>query len=314
MKVSVTPAPWRRDDDTLEDLDTGARAFHDLDVDLDRVTGAERGDVGLHRRLSSSSKRCMVLRFLRRCHRSSTDRWCSCLMVRVAGPRAGDRAPLWQGPCERRWTQGSMVPEGAVPTKSTPRHTVGRWRSILAGPSRSPASCCWPSPWPRMPWETPECAGHRGGRRSGGPPTRRGRPRHHQRGALPVVVDHVVVPDVHDRRRDDRPADRGPQCVALGDAGDARGSCLSSRSSCSPAPCHRRGSPSSRSWDPRREHDERTHPHLSADLRGSSGEHGQYEAALSLGMTRAQAIAEIIHRRVPEALIPGSTRSAPRAW
>ena len=34
-------------------------------------------------------------------------------------------------------------------------------------------------------------------------------------------------------------------------------------------------------------------------------EHGQYEAALSLGMTRAQAIAEIIHRRVPEALIPG---------
>ena len=34
------------DDDTLEDLDTGARAFHDLDVDLDRVTGAERAADG----------------------------------------------------------------------------------------------------------------------------------------------------------------------------------------------------------------------------------------------------------------------------
>lgn len=34
-------------------------------------------------------------------------------------------------------------------------------------------------------------------------------------------------------------------------------------------------------------------------------EHGQYEAALSLGLTRAQAVSEIIHRRVPEALIPG---------
>jgi hypothetical protein len=39
------------DDDALEDLDTGAVAFDDLDVDLDRVTGAEGGDVGLHRRL-----------------------------------------------------------------------------------------------------------------------------------------------------------------------------------------------------------------------------------------------------------------------
>ncbi len=34
-------------------------------------------------------------------------------------------------------------------------------------------------------------------------------------------------------------------------------------------------------------------------------EHGEYEAALSLGLTRSQSIAEIVHRRVPEALIPG---------
>jgi putative ABC transport system permease protein len=34
-------------------------------------------------------------------------------------------------------------------------------------------------------------------------------------------------------------------------------------------------------------------------------EHGQYEAALSLGLSRAQAVDEIIHRRIPEALIPG---------
>jgi putative ABC transport system permease protein len=34
-------------------------------------------------------------------------------------------------------------------------------------------------------------------------------------------------------------------------------------------------------------------------------EMGQYEAALSVGLTRAQAVAEVIHRRVPEALIPG---------
>lgn len=34
-------------------------------------------------------------------------------------------------------------------------------------------------------------------------------------------------------------------------------------------------------------------------------EHGQYEAALSLGLTRAQAVAEVVHRRVPEALVPG---------
>ncbi|NHA66972.1 ABC transporter permease [Phycicoccus flavus] len=34
-------------------------------------------------------------------------------------------------------------------------------------------------------------------------------------------------------------------------------------------------------------------------------EHGQYEAALALGLTRAQAIEEVVHRRVPEALVPG---------
>jgi putative peptidoglycan lipid II flippase len=34
-------------------------------------------------------------------------------------------------------------------------------------------------------------------------------------------------------------------------------------------------------------------------------EKGQYEAALSVGLTRAQAVGEVIHRRVPEALIPG---------
>ncbi|QKE84254.1 ABC transporter permease [Arthrobacter sp. NEB 688] len=34
-------------------------------------------------------------------------------------------------------------------------------------------------------------------------------------------------------------------------------------------------------------------------------EHGQYEAALSLGLTRAQAVEEVVHRRVPEALVPG---------
>lgn len=34
-------------------------------------------------------------------------------------------------------------------------------------------------------------------------------------------------------------------------------------------------------------------------------EHSQYEAALSLGLTRSQSIAEVVHRRVPEALVPG---------
>jgi putative ABC transport system permease protein len=34
-------------------------------------------------------------------------------------------------------------------------------------------------------------------------------------------------------------------------------------------------------------------------------ETGQYDAALSLGLTRSQAIDEIVHRRLPEALIPG---------
>lgn len=34
-------------------------------------------------------------------------------------------------------------------------------------------------------------------------------------------------------------------------------------------------------------------------------ETGQYDAGLSLGLTRGQAIDEIVHRRLPEALIPG---------
>lgn len=34
-------------------------------------------------------------------------------------------------------------------------------------------------------------------------------------------------------------------------------------------------------------------------------ERGQYEAALSVGLTRAQAVNEVIHRRLPEALVPG---------
>jgi putative ABC transport system permease protein len=34
-------------------------------------------------------------------------------------------------------------------------------------------------------------------------------------------------------------------------------------------------------------------------------EHGQYEASLSLGFPRSEAIAEIIDRRMPEALVPG---------
>lgn len=34
-------------------------------------------------------------------------------------------------------------------------------------------------------------------------------------------------------------------------------------------------------------------------------ERGQYEAGLSLGLTRAQATTEVIHRHLPEALIPG---------
>lgn len=34
-------------------------------------------------------------------------------------------------------------------------------------------------------------------------------------------------------------------------------------------------------------------------------EHHQYEAGLSVGLTRPQAVSEVIHRRIPEALIPG---------
>ncbi len=34
-------------------------------------------------------------------------------------------------------------------------------------------------------------------------------------------------------------------------------------------------------------------------------ERSQYEAGLSIGLTRPQAVGEVIHRRVPEALVPG---------
>jgi putative ABC transport system permease protein len=34
-------------------------------------------------------------------------------------------------------------------------------------------------------------------------------------------------------------------------------------------------------------------------------ERGQYEAGLSLGLTRSQATTEVVHRHIPEALIPG---------
>jgi putative ABC transport system permease protein len=34
-------------------------------------------------------------------------------------------------------------------------------------------------------------------------------------------------------------------------------------------------------------------------------EHGTYEAALSIGLTRAMAISEVVERRLPEALVPG---------
>ncbi len=43
-------------------------------------------------------------------------------------------------------------------------------------------------------------------------------------------------------------------------------------------------------------------------------EHSQYEACLSLGLLPSQGISEIVHRRTPEALLPGSTRSRPPVW
>ncbi len=42
-------------------------------------------------------------------------------------------------------------------------------------------------------------------------------------------------------------------------------------------------------------------------------EHGQYEAGLSLGLTRAQAVEEVVHRRSPRRSSRGSTRSVPPA-
>lgn len=38
-------------------------------------------------------------------------------------------------------------------------------------------------------------------------------------------------------------------------------------------------------------------------------EHGSYEAALSIGMTRAESISEVIRRRLPEALVPGQDQT-----
>ena len=44
-RVYVDAAAVATDDDALEDLDARARALDDLDVDVDRVTGAEGRDV-----------------------------------------------------------------------------------------------------------------------------------------------------------------------------------------------------------------------------------------------------------------------------
>ena len=38
-------------------------------------------------------------------------------------------------------------------------------------------------------------------------------------------------------------------------------------------------------------------------------EHGSYEAAVSIGLTRAMAITEVVERRLPEALVPGVGQS-----
>ncbi|WP_091533047.1 ABC transporter permease [Microlunatus soli] len=38
-------------------------------------------------------------------------------------------------------------------------------------------------------------------------------------------------------------------------------------------------------------------------------EHGSYEAGLSIGLTRAESISEVIRRRLPEALVPGQDQT-----
>ena len=45
VKLRPMPEPWIADADALEDLDTGAVALDDLDVDLEGVAGAEIGNV-----------------------------------------------------------------------------------------------------------------------------------------------------------------------------------------------------------------------------------------------------------------------------
>ena len=249
------------DDDTLEDLDTGARLPMTL-PDLDRV-GAERGDVGLHRRLCRVRRPTrMVLCFLRRCQ--VIDGSAVLLSDGVSPGRVRVTALPVAGPCGTGDACKDQWCQRAVPTKSTPRHTVGRV-AINPGVRRIACPAVGLTPDHVCRGETPECAGHRG--------TPVGRSSNSARTVIttarcaPVAAD-VVVPDVHDRRRDDRPATIR---AYLGDAGDARGLVpvvaiiLPTRTA-----CHRRGCPS-RLWDPRREHaDERTHPHPSADLRGSS--------------------------------------------
>ena len=43
-------------------------------------------------------------------------------------------------------------------------------------------------------------------------------------------------------------------------------------------------------------------------------EHGLYEAALSIGLPRPDAITEVISRHLPEALVPGLDRLVRSDW
>ena len=181
-----------------------------------------------------------------RCHRSSTDRWCSCLMVRVSPGRVRVTALPVAGAVERRWTDARINGARGASPRNRPRGIRGR--AINPGWSIAIACLLLLALTLTTYAETPECRAPRWPPVSG-----------LQLGVAalvitsvvrsPVVVDHVVVPDVHDRRRDDRPAGSRPVVRALGDAGDAlRGSCLSSRSSCSLRTVPPTGSPSSRLW------------------------------------------------------------------
>ena len=109
----------------------------------------------------------------------------------------------------------------------------------------------------------------------------------------PVVVDRCCV-DVHDRRRDDRPADRGPQCVAW--------ATLAMLAGLVPVVAiillTRTVPPTGIALIPvvgiLAGNTMNGHTLTCRRTFAALREHGQYEAALSLGMTRAQAIAEII--------------------